>query len=53
MKVIRCYATKENALNTRTIMQDLLVSELERMIEQPAKGNNILDKKDQLGSEYA
>ncbi|WP_428910700.1 hypothetical protein [Niallia sp. Krafla_26] len=36
MKVIRCYASQENALNARTIIQDLLVSELERMIDQPA-----------------
>jgi hypothetical protein len=53
MKVIRCYASKENALNARTIIQDLLVSELERMIDQPSKEKNLLDKSKQLGSACA
>lgn len=51
LKVIRCYASQKNALNARTIIQDLLVSELERMIDQPEK--NLLDKNKKLGSECA
>ncbi|WHY92744.1 hypothetical protein QNK12_04335 [Neobacillus cucumis] len=51
MKVIRCYASKENALNVKTIIQELLVSELERMIDQSARENNFLDKNRQLGSD--
>jgi hypothetical protein len=53
LKVIRYYASQENALNARTIIQDLLVSELERMIDQPANEKSLIDKKDQLGSECA
>jgi hypothetical protein len=53
LKVIRCYATQENSLNARTIIQDLLVSELERMIDQPAKEKNLQDKIKQLGSDCA
>lgn len=53
LKVIRCYASKENALNAKTMIQDLLVSELERMIDQPTKEKNILTKDKQLGSECA
>lgn len=53
MKVIRCYASQKNALNARTIIQDLLVSELERMIDQPTKDKNLLIKDNQLRSECA
>ena len=53
MKVTRYYASQENALNVRTIIQDLLVSELERMIDQPANEKGPRDKKNQLGSECA
>ncbi|MFF2499579.1 hypothetical protein [Peribacillus sp. NPDC058075] len=52
MKVIRYYDSQDNALNARTILQDLLVSELERMIDQSAKEKN-LDKNKELGSECA
>ncbi|WML57451.1 hypothetical protein [Neobacillus sp. PS2-9] len=51
MKVFRCYASQENALNVKTIIQELLVSELERMIDQSAKDNNLLDKNRQFGSD--
>ncbi|WP_282173123.1 hypothetical protein [Cytobacillus firmus] len=53
MKVFRCYASQENALNARTIIQDLLVSELDRIIDQSSNEQNLLDKKDQIGSECA
>ncbi|WP_185971063.1 hypothetical protein [Alkalicoccobacillus porphyridii] len=53
MKVTRYYASQANALNARTIIQDLLVTELERMLDQPANEKNLIDKKDQIGSECA
>lgn len=53
MKVFRCYASKENALNVKTIVQELLVSELEKMIDQSARENKLLDKNRQLGSDCA
>jgi hypothetical protein len=53
LKVIRCYASQENALNARTIIQDLLVSELDRIIDQSSNEKSLLDKKDQIGSECA
>ncbi|MCM3361276.1 hypothetical protein [Niallia sp. MER TA 168] len=53
MKVTRYYASQENALNVRTIIQDLLVSELERILVQPAIEKNPGEKKHQLGSECA
>ncbi|WP_400245569.1 hypothetical protein AB3U99_03710 [Niallia sp. JL1B1071] len=53
MKVIRCYASQENALNARTIIQDLLVSEIDRIIDQTSNEKYSLDKKDQIGSECA
>ncbi|KAF0820589.1 hypothetical protein KIS4809_0116 [Bacillus sp. ZZV12-4809] len=53
MKVTRCYAPQENALNARTIIQDILVSELERLLVQEANKKNSREKKHQLGSECA
>ncbi|MEB2630202.1 hypothetical protein SOP94_17235 [Peribacillus frigoritolerans] len=32
MKVIRCYASAENAVNAQMVIQDLLVAELESLI---------------------
>lgn len=34
LKVIRYYASKENSINPRSVLQDLLASELERIIYQ-------------------
>lgn len=45
--------SQENALNVKTIIQELLVSEAERIIDQSAKDNNLLDKNRQLGSDCA
>ncbi|XZF75593.1 hypothetical protein ACSBO6_18750 [Bacillus sp. AL-1R] len=53
MKVIRCYATQENALNASAIIQDLLISKLERMLDYPLNQKELSDKKEQLGSECA
>jgi hypothetical protein len=46
LKVTRYYASQESALNARSIIEDLLVSELARVIDKPTKDM-------QLGSECA
>lgn len=52
MKIIRHYASHDNALNARTIIQDLLVSEIERMIDSSSNQNN-LQENNLSGSEFA
>jgi hypothetical protein len=46
LKVTRYYASRENALNAKIIIQDLLVSELERMIDRPANERNQTERSD-------
>ncbi|WP_162790157.1 hypothetical protein [Bacillus sp. H1m] len=55
MKIIRCYASKENAVNVKNIIQNLLVAELESLIntKQPQENNDLPMKSENSGRDCA
>lgn len=53
MKIIRCYATPENAVNAKSIIQDLLVAELEKILNTQNKDVDLSCNNRSSGSECA
>ncbi|MEI2362233.1 hypothetical protein [Priestia megaterium] len=43
MKVIRCYAAPEEAVNVKNIIQDLLAAELDNMLNLQLKSDSSTD----------
>lgn len=52
MKVIRCYAAPEDAVNVKNIIQDLLAAELENILNLQLKGDSSTENKS-LGRDCA
>ncbi|MGD6779974.1 hypothetical protein ACQCT3_11750 [Sutcliffiella horikoshii] len=52
MKITRYYAPKDCAINASSIIQDLLVSKLTRIIDTPTAKEVKLSARGQIGSEY-
>ncbi|WP_179951872.1 hypothetical protein [Bacillus sp. TE8-1] len=55
MKIIRCYASAENAVNVKNIIQNLLFAELESLIntKQTPENSEHPIKSEDLGRECA
>ncbi|MFE4029475.1 hypothetical protein ACFX4N_25305 [Priestia sp. YIM B13551] len=43
MKVIRCYAAPEEAVNVKNIIQDLLVTELDKIMNSQLKDDSLTE----------
>ncbi|MED4006077.1 hypothetical protein P4629_11675 [Priestia aryabhattai] len=43
MKIIRCYAAPEEAVNVKNIIQDLLVNELDKIMNSQLKDNSLAE----------
>ncbi|MDQ0253935.1 hypothetical protein J2S74_001308 [Evansella vedderi] len=53
MKIIRCYASSENAVNVKNLIQDLLVAELEKIIDAQKIDTRLLNEDKGLRGECA
>jgi hypothetical protein len=53
LKIIRCYASSENAVNVKNLIEDLLVAELEKIINSQKIDKNLLNEDKFLRGECA